>query len=104
MTRRELFAVVNATKHFHHYLYGNRFIIRSDHGSLRWLLNFKILDGQLARMLTFLFAYDFSIQHRAGRLHSNFDALSRRPCTDLNCKYCEIVEIKFSSELVEENS
>ena len=25
VTRRELFAVVNAIKHFHHYLYGNRF-------------------------------------------------------------------------------
>ena len=58
-TRRELLAVVNAIKHFHHYLYGNRFTVRSDHGSLRWLLNFKILDGQLARMLTFLSAYDF---------------------------------------------
>ena len=55
-------------------------------------------------MLTFLFAYDFSIEHRAGRLHSNFDALSRRPCTDLNIKYIERVEIKFSSELAEENS
>ena len=28
----------------------------------------KILDGQLARMLTFLSAFDFIIQHRAGRL------------------------------------
>ncbi|MCG7876282.1 MAG: RNase H-like domain-containing protein [Candidatus Thiodiazotropha endolucinida] len=95
VTRRELLAVVNAIKHFHHYLYGNRFTVRSDHGSLRWLLNFKILDGQLARMLTFLSAYDFSIQHRAGRLHSNCDALSRRPCIDMNCKYCERVESKF---------
>ena len=98
VTRRELLAVVNAIKHFHHYIYGNRFTIRTDHGSLRWLLNFKILDGQLARMLTFLSAYDFSIQHRAGRLHSNCDALSRRPCVEADCKYCEKVENRFESE------
>ena len=61
VTRRELLAVMNAIKHFHHYIYGNRFTIRTDHESLRWLLNFKILDGQLARMLTFLSTYDFSI-------------------------------------------
>ena len=39
VTRRELLAVVEAVKHFHHYLYGVPFEIRSDHGSLRWLLN-----------------------------------------------------------------
>ena len=98
VTRRELLAVVNAIKHFHHCLYGNRLTVRSDHGSLRWLLNFKILDGQLARMLTFLSAYDFSIQHRTGRLHSNCDALTRRPCVETNCKYCERVGNKFASE------
>ena len=90
--------------HWHHYLYGTLFTVRSDHGSLRWLLNFKILDGQLARMLTFLSAYNFTIEHRAGRLHSNCDALSRRPCYDFRCKYCDRVESKFFPVLVEEGS
>ena len=104
VTRRELLAVVSSIKQFHHYLYGAKFIVRSDHGSLRWLLNFKILDGQLARMLTFLSAYDFTIEHRAGRLHSNCDALSRRPCYDSKCKYCDRVESKFSEDMVEDGS
>ena len=89
VTHTELLAVANAIKHFHHYIYGNRFTIRTDHGSMRWLLNFKILDGQLARMLTFLLAYDFSIQPRADTLHSNCDALSRRSYVEVDCKYCE---------------
>ena len=104
VTRRELLAVVNSIKQWHHYLYGTQFTVGSDHGSLRWLLNFKILDGQLARMLTFLSAYNFTIEHRAGRLHSNCDALSRRPCYDLRCKYCDRVESKFFPVLVEEGS
>ena len=85
VTRREVLAVVNVIKHFHHYIYGNGFTIRTDHGSMRWLLNFKILDEQLARMLIFLLAYDLSIQHRADRLHSNCDALPRRSCVEAEC-------------------
>lgn len=49
VTRRELLAVVKAVKQFHHYLYGRHFIVRSDHGALRWLLNLKNPEGQMAR-------------------------------------------------------
>lgn len=40
VTRRELLAVVHFVKHFNHYLYGQTFTIRTDHASLKWLLNF----------------------------------------------------------------
>ena len=51
VTRRELLAVLKATEHFHPYLYGNQFLIRTDHASLRWLLSFKNPEGQMARWL-----------------------------------------------------
>ena len=92
VTRRELLAIVNAIKHFHNYLYGRRFTVRTDHGSLRWLLNFKLVEGQLARWLTFLSAYDNVIEYRQGKIHNNADALSRRPCHDILCKYCDRLE------------
>lgn len=41
VTRKELLAIVEAVKQFHCYLYGRRFRLRTDHGSLRWPLNFK---------------------------------------------------------------
>ena len=47
-TRKELLSVVSSIKHFHHYLYGRHFKVRSDHGSLRWLMRFKMCEGQLA--------------------------------------------------------
>ena len=31
--------------------------------------------------------------HRRGRLHGNAEALSRRPCEETGCKYCERREI-----------
>ena len=88
VTRRELLAVVLAVRHFRPYLHGKRFLVRTDHASLTWLLSFKNPEGQVARWLEILQEYDFEIQHRAGRIHNNADALSRRPCAVLECRYC----------------
>ena len=87
VTRRELLAVVASIKHFHHYLYGQKFLVRSDHGALRWIFNFKNPEGQLARWLETLATYDFKIEHRADSVHSNADGLSRRPCCESGCNY-----------------
>lgn len=85
VTRRELLAVVVSVEHFRHYLLGREFIIRTDHASLKWLINFKNPEDQLARWLEILFQYNFKIMHRPGQNHGNADALSRRPCS---CGYC----------------
>jgi hypothetical protein len=90
VTRRELLACVKAMKHFHPYLMGAPFTVRTDHSSLVWLCHFKELDGQLARWLETLAQYDFEIVYRKGNKHGNADGLSRRSCKD--CKYCEKVE------------
>ena len=87
VTRRELLAVVDAVRHFHSYLYGSKFTIRSDHSALQWLHNLRDPEGQLARWLARLGQYDFHITHRAGDRHTNADALSRRPCSS-DCHYC----------------
>ena len=90
VTRRELLALVCAVDHFHHYLCGRHFLVRSDHGSLWWLMNFRNLEGQMGWWLAFLNNYDFEIQHRPGKSHGNADALSRRSCTI--CDFCERCE------------
>ena len=99
VTRRELLAIVMSIKHFHHYLYGRRFTVRTDHGALRWILNFKNPEGQMARWLEILSSYDFEIVHRAGKSHSNADSLSRHPCFSSNCKHCHNSEIKENLHL-----
>ena len=80
VTRRELLAVVEFTHHFRPYLLGREFTLRTDHGSLDWLRNFKEPKGQLARWLEKLQEYDFIVMHRQGSRHGNADALSRIPC------------------------
>ena len=86
VTRRELLAVVKSIKQFHTYLYGQQFVVRTDHSALQWLLNFRHPEGQVARWLEVLQSYSFTIQHRPGPNHSNADALSRRPCLTTDCK------------------
>ncbi|GBO42330.1 Retrovirus-related Pol polyprotein from transposon 297, partial [Araneus ventricosus] len=94
VTRKELLAIVKSIEHFHHYLYGRKFLLRTDHASLRWLLNFKEPEGQIARWIQRLQEYDFEIQHRKGTSRGNADALSRRPCKE-SCKHCTNAEKKF---------
>lgn len=71
ITRRELLAIVSSLKSFHHYLYGRKFKIRTDHISIKWLMSFKDLEGQLARWLERLRQYEFEIVHCKGHLHPN---------------------------------
>ena len=99
VTRRELLAVVSSIRNFHHYVYGRHFLVRSDHGALRWLMNFKNPEGQIARWLEILGTYDFKIEHRAGRVHNNADALSRRPCLTSECSYCERAENRYEQNV-----
>ncbi|GFV91653.1 hypothetical protein TNCV_4762181 [Trichonephila clavipes] len=47
VTRKELLAIVKAIEHFHHYLYGQKFLLRTDHASLTWLMNFRNTEGQI---------------------------------------------------------
>ena len=86
-TRRELLAIVMFTRQFRHYLLGRRIIIRTDNGSLLWLMRFKNPAGQLARWLEELSQYDFQLLHRKGKLHVNADVLSRIPDTDDFCPF-----------------
>ena len=47
-TRKELLALVWGTEHFETFLYGQRFLVRTDHSALQWLRNFKNPRGQVA--------------------------------------------------------
>lgn len=80
VTRKELLALIWATRQWRHYLLGKRFRVRTDHSALKWLQNFKEPEGQLARWLESLSEYDMVVEHRPGKQHGNADGLSRIPC------------------------
>ena len=87
VTRRELLAVITFMNYFRHFLLGQKFLLRTDHGSLRWIFEFENPRGQVARSLEILPQYDFEIQHRPGNKHSNADSLSRRDYEKSSCTH-----------------
>ena len=78
-TRKELLAIIRFTRQYRHYLLGRKFLVRTDHSSLAWLMRFRYIEGQLARWLEEISQYDMEIVHRKGKLHQNADSLSRIP-------------------------
>ena len=78
-TMRELYAVVYFMRYYKHYLMGRHFEVHTDHASLVWIKNFKDADGMLARWLTIIDTFDFSIFHKKASQMHHVDALSRIP-------------------------
>ena len=76
---RELLAVVTFAQQFRCYLLGKPFLLRSDHQAIRSLMSSKEPAGRRARWIEQLSEYQYSVEHRPGRLHTNADALSRLP-------------------------
>ena len=61
MTCWELLGIEHFIKQYRHYLYGQKFTIRTDHCALRWLTSFKDLQGQVARWLKVLWTYNYEL-------------------------------------------
>ena len=65
--------------HFKGYVWGPKFLVRTDHAALVCLKNLKNIQGMLARWLAKLQQFHFDIVHRPGAQHGNADGLSRCP-------------------------
>lgn len=73
----ELIAINWSIKHFRAYLYGTRFLVRSDHKPLVYLYSLKDPSSRLTRLRLELEEYDFIIEHIKGKENVVADALSR---------------------------
>ena len=76
-TKGELYAALYFMKFFRYYLFGRRFVLRSDHSALKSLANMSPPIKLEERWLGALADYDFEVRHRKGTQHQNADALSR---------------------------
>lgn len=76
---KELLAVVFGTKYFRPYLYGQKFIIYTDHKPLQWIFSLKDPASRLVRWRLKLSEYDYEVRYKKGSENSVADALSRLP-------------------------
>lgn len=81
---KEALAIIFGVKKFHQFLYGHRFIIKTDYKPLEGLLNEKKgIPSQAApriqRWALTLSSYEYEISYKAGQTNGNADGLSRLP-------------------------
>ena len=67
-SEHEALAVVDGTKCYRPYLFGAKFLVHTDHGSLSWLMNVKDPTGRLAQSSLQLQQYNFDIIHYLERI------------------------------------
>jgi len=75
---KELLSLVTAVQRWRPYLLGQAFKVRTDHQSLKFLLEQKVGTVSQQRWITKLLGYDFSIEYKKGKDNKVADALSRR--------------------------
>jgi hypothetical protein len=79
---RELIGLVLAIRHWRSYLWGRRFVVRTDHFSLKYLLDQRLATIPQHHWVGKLLGFDFSVEYKAGRHNVVADALSRRDTDD----------------------
>ena len=70
-------AVVQAVEHWRQYLERNKFVIRTDQQSLKYLLGQKLKTPFQMYWVTKLMGYDYEIHYKKGKNNAVADALSR---------------------------
>lgn len=74
----ELYAVVQAIKHWRHYLFHREFVLYTDHDALKHMSSQDKVSSRHAAWFAYLQQFTFVIKHKAGTLNKAADALSRR--------------------------
>ena len=85
ITRKELLAIYTFVLKFKHYLIGTKFLVRTDHQALKWLLKWDSPNtSQYCVWRAELEVFDMTVEYRKGVEHINADAMSRLP----PCEQC----------------
>jgi hypothetical protein len=74
---KEMLAIVKAIRKWRHYLLGKPFIVRTDHKSLKYLLEQRITTPAQTRWLPKLLGYDYTIKYKKGVENQAANSLSR---------------------------
>ena len=76
---KEALAVCKAVRFFHHYLWGTKFLIVTDHEPLIRILKGKPKTSRMSRYKIELRGYSYEVAYKKGAHHYVPDALSRPP-------------------------
>ena len=94
---KELTAIHWAINYFKAYLYGRKFIVKTDHRPLVFLFGMKDPTSKLTKMRLDFGEYDFSIEYVEGRANVGADALSRIVTTSDELKQLSVLMVNTRS-------
>lgn len=97
---KELMALVMAVTKWRSYLLGRHFIIKTDHHSLKYLMEQRLVTPVQQKWMTKLLGFDYDIQYKKGSDNTAADALSRVHCSALSLHVVSIVSIEFFNEIL----
>jgi hypothetical protein len=75
--KRELIGLVQAMRHWRPYLWGREFTVRTDHFSLKYLLDQHLSTILQHQWASKLLDFDFKVEYKSGKANIIADALSR---------------------------
>jgi hypothetical protein len=75
---QELIGLVHAVRHWRPYLWVQRFIVRTDHYSLKFLLDQRLATIPQHHWVGKLLSFDFGVEYKSRSQNTVADALSRR--------------------------
>ena len=76
-TDKEALGVVLICRYFHHYLWGSRFIVKSDHQALTSVFKQRTKSPRMNRWILEMREYSFVVEYHRGATHYVADHLSR---------------------------
>lgn len=74
---KEMLAIVKAIRKWRPYLLGKPFTVRTDHKSLKYLLEQRITTPAQTRRLPKILGYDYKIEYKRGTENQAANSLSR---------------------------
>lgn len=96
---KELWALIFAINKWRYYLYGRPFTIRTDHQSLKFLLDQRLTTFLQQKWLSKLLGYDYVITYKKGSQNIAADALSRAFEGSTECAATSLLEPLWFKQL-----
>ena len=78
-------------------MYGQEFLICTDHQPLKWMFNLKEPQPRVARWIMKLGEYQFQIEYKPGKINGNADGLSRWPMEETD----EVEKMDKEEDIIE---
>jgi RNase H-like domain found in reverse transcriptase len=95
---KELLALLTDVQKWRHYLQGQAFIIKTDHLTLKHILEQKFTHALQHKELCKLLGLQYEIQYKKDSENIVVDALSRNPELQLENRVMVVIEILFTPE------